>query len=165
MKTSEFKGAQYLTAEDLGGRHPTVKIVSYEAREFEDSEGQTKPKPVLYFEGKQKGLALNRTNMELLESCFGSDEMDDWVGHSITLGTEKVRVGGQQTQGIRIYGSPELSETTTVRVNLPRRKPQDYTLRATGPGREQGQPSTPSQQAEAEAADGSPLQAELTDDQ
>ena len=66
-------------AADLQGRRATVKISRVEMRDVGDDT-----KPVVYFEGKDKGLVLNKTNSNTISTTYG-DETDDWVGMEIVL--------------------------------------------------------------------------------
>ena len=59
-------------------------------------------KLVARFEGKAKGLVLNDTNLETLETAFGPDSNDAIGGQVILFVDPDVRYGGQRVGGIRI---------------------------------------------------------------
>ena len=62
-------------------------------------------KPVLYFEEKEKGLVLNKTNANTIAAAYG-EETDDWVGAEIVLYETMVEFQGQRKPGIRCLVPP-----------------------------------------------------------
>lgn len=62
-------------------------------------------KPVMYFHGHAKGLALNATNIDMLVSLFGTDESEFWIGRSVEMFTAMTTYQGKQTLGIRLRGT------------------------------------------------------------
>ena len=60
---------------------------------------EQKLKPVLYFEGGEKPMVLNRTNFEALEDAFG--DSDDWPGHKIKIKCECTKFQGKTVDGLR----------------------------------------------------------------
>jgi hypothetical protein len=62
-------------------------------------------KPILYFEGKDKGLPLNKTNINALVELLG-DESDLWGGRRVLLYTTKVDYQGKKVLGIRFDALP-----------------------------------------------------------
>jgi len=107
----------HLKAEELGpGKHITVTIDRVEMEKVGDDQ-----KPVMYFVGKQKGLALNKTNTNAITDILGTDESDDWTGHRISLYTTKVDYQGKRVLAIRVEEAPAAKVapkpvTTTPRV-------------------------------------------------
>ena len=97
MKTSEMFPSKFLKGDDRRGT-PTVKIASI-AREVvgQDKEEKT----IVYFEGFQKGMVLNRTNSDVIETLYG-DETDDWVGEEVTLFSMPVSFQGKTTNACRV---------------------------------------------------------------
>lgn len=65
------------------GRDVVVTIERVSAGELNNG-GKKSRKPIAYFRGKEKGLALNATNCKTLENLFGWDT-DKWVGKQIAL--------------------------------------------------------------------------------
>lgn len=99
---SAFPGGKTLKQEDIGDRHVRVYIDRVEVETLGQGDDQ-ETKPVLYFRGKDKGLALNKTNAETITDICGSDETDDWRGKSIILYVDKnVRMGDKRVGGIRV---------------------------------------------------------------
>jgi len=95
IKTA-FPGS-YLKAADLGGKRIGVTI---DRVELEDVGSDNKP--VLYFQGKDKGLVLNKTNSNMISEIVGSDETDEWNGHRIALYSTKVDYQGKRVDAIRV---------------------------------------------------------------
>lgn len=94
MNINDLITSKYLKAADLNGSEPTVTIshVTME-RMGEDT------RPVLYMQGKEKGVVLNKTNLEMLGSMYG-DETDGWTGRKAKL----VAVWTQDKMGKPVQG-------------------------------------------------------------
>ena len=93
---SAFPG-QWLKASDLQGRRIQVVI---DHVKIEDVSGDMKP--VAYFKGKDRGLALNKTNATSIWGLTGTDEMDNWGGTALTLYPSKTDYQGKRVDCIRI---------------------------------------------------------------
>jgi hypothetical protein len=65
------------------GRDTVVTIDHIEGGELNNG-GKKSHKPICFFRGKQKGLALNATNCKTLEALFGWD-YDRWAGKQVAL--------------------------------------------------------------------------------
>jgi hypothetical protein len=61
----------------------------------------TDERPIVYFDGHEKGLVLNKTNKETIKGLYGK-ETDDWIGNKITLFTTEVDYQGKQVMAIRV---------------------------------------------------------------
>lgn len=130
---------EYITAAELVGKTPTLTIqkVTLEKVESlkgdEDSATKMKDRIIVYFaEGRSgRGWLLNRTNAEALKEMWGR-ETDQWLGKRVTLMTQSVRVGKKMEPGIRVKGSPELTQPLTFDLKLPRKKAIPMTLLPTG---------------------------------
>lgn len=55
----------------------------------------------LRFEGKEKGLVLNKTNAKSISYVYGPDT-DDWVGKEILLYSTMVDFAGKDVPAIRV---------------------------------------------------------------
>lgn len=86
----------YLKAADLEGKNVKVTIRSVILEEV----GQDR-KPILYFEGHEKGLVLNRTNSNTISDAYGP-ETDDWRGATIELFPAMVDFQGRSVEAIRV---------------------------------------------------------------
>ena len=125
-----FRG-DYIAAAEFGGREPTLKIAHVQFERLpslgkgdaDGTEAQEKDRAVVYFEGMDRGWVLNRTNAECLGAMFGS-VLRDWIGKRVTLVAEQVRVGPKTELGIRVKGSPDMTQATIkAKIELPRKKP------------------------------------------
>lgn len=75
LKTSDFEKNE--------DRVLTIKSWSLEKVGRGDEEKEQKL--ALHFEESDQCLACNTTNAEIVAGIFGSEELDDWIGHRITL--------------------------------------------------------------------------------
>ncbi|MFA6134689.1 MAG: hypothetical protein WC869_11805 [Phycisphaerae bacterium] len=95
---------KYLSAGDLKGQ--TVRLTIGEVTVETLGQGrQAQQKPVLYFRGKTKGLALNKTNTNAIAAVYGP-ETDDWIGAEIDVYPTKVEYAGDQVDAIRLKVVP-----------------------------------------------------------
>jgi hypothetical protein len=98
MNINEAFPSKYLKAADIEGS-PIVTIAGIENEEV----GKDKEvRPVLYFEGEDKGIILNKTNATNISKAYGY-ETDDWIGKQVQIGTTMVDFQGQSVEAIRIY--------------------------------------------------------------
>ena len=97
-KVSEAFPGKYLKAADLNNR--TVKATILKIA-FEEIGQNNDRKPVVYFDGAEKGLVLNKTNATEIATAHG-DEMDEWVGKEIELFSQMVPYQGQNVAAIRV---------------------------------------------------------------
>jgi hypothetical protein len=95
--------SKYLKASDLGGRKLALVI---EKVEEEQVGREREHKPVAYFQGKQKGLVLNKTNCKKIASIVGSPDMDTWPGAHIGLYETETEMEGETVACIRIAAVP-----------------------------------------------------------
>lgn len=91
----------YLGAWDLQGRDVTVVIDRVKAGELVGQGGRKARKPVVYFRGKEKGFALNKTNAKAIAAMYGNDT-SKWSGQSITIYPTQTQFGGEQVDCIRV---------------------------------------------------------------
>jgi hypothetical protein len=88
--------SNYLKAADLQGKAIRVGIARIVAERIGNDD-----KNVMYFQGKQKGMVLNKTNAFTIAQAFGP-ETDNWTGAEIELFPAWVDFQGKQTEAIRI---------------------------------------------------------------
>ena len=97
MTSAANAKSKRLTADTLG---PRARVTVTIDRIDMETLGKDS-KPVMYFLSKEKGLPLNKTNLNALIGFFGP-ESDDWIGESIVLYTTTVEYAGKQVLGIRV---------------------------------------------------------------
>lgn len=95
--------SKFLKASDLQGR--TIAVV-IERVEFEPVGQSREMKPVVYFEGKEKGLVLNKTNSTKIVQIAGSTETDDWHGVRVAIYPTETSFQGDQVECVRIKAAP-----------------------------------------------------------
>jgi hypothetical protein len=104
--------SKYLKAADLGDARPVVTISHVD---MEQMPGDAKEmRPVVFFEGKQKGVVLNRTNSKAIEAIAGSAETDDWAGVQVQLYVAIVSFKGEEVEAIRIKAPQAASKPKPV---------------------------------------------------
>lgn len=113
MRISGAFPSEYLKAADLQGKSVTVVMERVEIREVGDG-----PKPILYFEGKEKGLVLNKTNSNTVATIYG-DETDEWIGQPLVLFEAQVDFQGRQVSAIRVRVPPRQPARAPVRETPP----------------------------------------------
>jgi arabinogalactan endo-1,4-beta-galactosidase len=116
--------SDYLKAADLSGQAVTVRMSHVT---LADIGGEHKP--VLYFEGKQRGLVLNKTNANAISATYG-DETEEWTGQPITLFEAMVDFQRRTVSAIRVRVPPR----QRVDAPAPQRQPQPVQQQANGNG-------------------------------
>ena len=119
MRVSQAFPSNYLKAADLQGRNVPVTMNRVE---MEDIGGDHKP--VLYFNGKDKGVVLNKTNANNIAQLYG-DDTDNWIGQDVVLFSAWVDFQGKSVEAIRIRGpqrQPQGRQAQTAQAPL--RQPQ-----------------------------------------
>jgi len=110
--------SKYLRASDLQGKTANVIIDRYT---FEEIGGDRKL--VIYFRGKEKGLATNKTNAQSIAVVYGP-EMDDWIGGEAQLYPAMVDYQGKQMEAIRVRIPPRKpNANATIAPNARARAP------------------------------------------
>ena len=103
MNVNEFVQSPYLRGYDLAGKNVTVTIREMTV-ETVGAPGQQEQKPVLWFEGADRGLICNKPNLVAVARQYGP-ETDTWAGKRISLRPETVKAFGDTHLVIRV-GTP-----------------------------------------------------------
>ena len=94
--------SKYLKAEDLKGRKHPLTISEVTVVEFEARNGKPKQSKLgLKFQGREKGMVLNKTNANTISAIHGAD-YGTWVGKSISIYPTKVQYGDEMVDSIRV---------------------------------------------------------------
>lgn len=96
MNINDAFPSNYIKASDLNGQEVPVTISNAAMEKLGDDT-----KPVIYFQGREKGMVLNKTNANTISDMYG-DDTDGWLGKQITLYAAWVDYQGRQVQGIRV---------------------------------------------------------------
>ena len=67
---------------------------------MEDIGGEHKP--VVKFQGKDRGIVLNKTNAAMIAEIANSEETDDWKGVKVVLYPTKTDFQGKRVDCIRV---------------------------------------------------------------
>lgn len=96
MRVSDAFPSNYIKAADLQDRNVLVVMSHVKMETLGDDD-----KPVLYFQGKEKGLCLNKTNANNIATVYG-DDTEDWTGKEIVLFPAMVDFQGRTVAAVRV---------------------------------------------------------------
>lgn len=106
MRISEAFPSKYVSAADLRGDSRVLTMTVVEMEKIGEDT-----KPVLYFRGTDKGLALNKTNANKIAEIYG-DDTSEWRDQQIVLFPTMTDYQGKSVEAVR------------VRLVMPKDKPQ-----------------------------------------
>jgi len=106
--------SNYLKAADLRGGRVTVAIDSVVIENIGDED-----KPIVYFQGKEKGLVLNKTNANMITEIAKSSETEQWPGVRVTLYSCKVDFQGRRVDAIRVDYPPKAALSQAMQEQAP----------------------------------------------
>lgn len=92
----------FLYSYDLQGRDVTVVIERVAQGTLVGQQGKKSKKPVVFFKGKSKPLALNVTNIKTIAALYGSFRAEDWIGKAITIYPTTTNFGSETKDCIRV---------------------------------------------------------------
>ena len=83
--------------------------------ELKEKDGSTKRKYLVYFEGVEKALVLNKTNAQKLAAAFGKD-YSKWIGLEVELYAEMTGLGkeGVRVRPLKPNGASDLNDTINL---------------------------------------------------
>jgi hypothetical protein len=93
--------SKYLKESDLNGAQPIVTIDRVVMENIGQGSNQEN-KPIVYFQGKSKGLVLNKTNGTMISRIAGTPDTDRWKGIKVRLVSAEVEFQGQPVSAIRV---------------------------------------------------------------
>lgn len=99
MNVNKLYPSKYMKASDVD-EDLSVVIDRVEVEEIGMGSDKS-DKPVLYFQGYDKGVVMNVTNKNAIESVYG-EETDDWVGKPVEVFTADATFQGVTKPSIRI---------------------------------------------------------------
>jgi hypothetical protein len=102
MNAEDAFPGKYLRASDLQGKRIRVTIEAVTLDKVGDNR-----RLVLRFVGKERGMVVNKTNMNTLALLTRSKETDDWVGWRITLFQGWAQFQGNNVAALRISDDPQ----------------------------------------------------------
>jgi hypothetical protein len=96
MKLSKLFPSKYAKGTDIN-KPIQLTIGSVALESMQDG----KPKPVIYFNGAQKGVVCNRTNANVVAMLAQSDDTDAWPGTKVEIFADLVAFRGDMVPAIR----------------------------------------------------------------
>jgi hypothetical protein len=106
VKIGQAFPSKYIKATDLAGKEFTLTIGVVKIEDV-GGPGNEEDRPVLYFEGKTKGVVLNRTNATSISSKYG-DDTDMWLGKPVIIYPDTVMFQGKMVDCIRMRIPPSV---------------------------------------------------------
>ena len=128
MDVRKLYDKEYVYAYDLEGKDATVTIERVTGGTLIGTGGKSNKKPVLFFKGTKKGLALNITNARIIAGLYGGFDSDAWLGKKITLYPTTTTFGSQTVDCIRIRNVIPKGKSEAIRDDVPAPEPE-----STGP--------------------------------
>ena len=98
--------SNYFKASDLNG---SAVVVTVREVKVEQIGRDRDTKPVVYFQGKEKGLVLNKTNARKIAEISGSNDTEDWSGTAIAIYPTTTEFAGEEVECIRVK-APKASQ-------------------------------------------------------
>lgn len=121
MNINKVFASKFLKATDvdeMADEATQTAVVVIDRVVMEEIGADQQEKPVVYFQGFDPGLVLNKTNSATLAKLLGN-ETDEWVGKSIGLFTTEVDYAGQQVLAIRVrLRLPKSTKKAAVEENV-----------------------------------------------
>lgn len=109
----------YIGSWDLNGKDVVVVIASVKAGELTSGGNKKSKKPIIFFKGKDKGFACNKTNGKVIASLYGPDTRK-WIGQPIIIYPTQTQFGSETMDCIRVRNRrPEARSQTKEDVTAP----------------------------------------------
>jgi len=89
---------RYLKPDDF--LEPTKCIITKVQEEVVNRKRNT-TRPVIYFEGYDRGIILAKLKQDMLIFLMGSSDTDEWTGRSVVVYTTWTKYEGKPVKGIR----------------------------------------------------------------
>jgi hypothetical protein len=108
-------GSKYYSSPDLHGETPRHRIGKVALVELKEKDGSTKRKYLVYFDGVEKALVVNKTNAQKLAAAFGKDHAN-WIGMGVELYSEMTGLGkeGVRVRPLKPTGASDLNDTINL---------------------------------------------------
>jgi hypothetical protein len=100
-KTFTSKFLRAADIDEIADEATQTAVVTIDRVEMAEVGQDQQQKPVLFFQGIEPGLVLNKTNAGTLGKLLGN-ETDDWTSKKVGLFTTEVDYAGQQVLVIRV---------------------------------------------------------------
>jgi hypothetical protein len=104
MNVHSMFPSKFVAAGDLMGQDVSVVVSSVT---IEEVGADAEKRPVVHFQGMQKGMVLNRTNAKRIATMYGP-EVESWVGRPVTLYPSETEYSGETVPCIRVRPAPPM---------------------------------------------------------
>ena len=99
---------QSLSSSSMAEEEKTLTIKSIDREEIVSNNGRKEVVPVCRFHEDVPPMALNKTNMRMMETITGTDKIEDWYGKKIVVFVQKnIKFGKDLVSGLRIKAIPK----------------------------------------------------------
>ena len=111
----DLYGSKYLIAADLHGETWLRRIGKVGLVDLKEKDGSSKRKYLVYFEGVEKALVLNKTNAQKLAAAYGKDR-SKWIGVEVELYAEMTGLGkeGVRVRPLKPTSASDLNDTINL---------------------------------------------------
>lgn len=90
--------SRFLRGSDVAGKKVNLKIKAVKIEKvFKQKVQKEVPTPIIYFEGKEKGVVLGKERAMEVAALYG-DDTDGWVGKPVTMYTERKDIFGKTVE-------------------------------------------------------------------
>jgi hypothetical protein len=102
MDINQLTSSKYLKGSDF--KEPALCVIADVKKQNVAKDNEPpKYRGVMFFEGHEKGLVLNTTNLKRAAKACNSENTDDWIGKKVVVYfDDEVEFGGEQVGGIRL---------------------------------------------------------------
>lgn len=113
FKVSKEFPNRFVSGDEIGKAIVPVKIVTTKQEVVNAGTKEEDKVLVVYFEGKERGVRLNKTRANEIKDIVGSDDTDDWVGKEMFMKAEPQKAFGEWVNAIHFTnesptGAPEV---------------------------------------------------------
>ncbi|NNF60713.1 MAG: hypothetical protein HKN06_05190 [Gammaproteobacteria bacterium] len=108
MNINDLYPSKYLKSDDIGQARVTLQVAAIKLEEVAENENA---KPVMHFNGKDKGMVLNKTNALMCAHVWGGDT-EAWTGQWLDLFVEPKMFQGKVVNGLSV--APKLPQTAAA---------------------------------------------------
>jgi hypothetical protein len=106
MRTSDMIKSKFFGARDLQGQRPLTLIIAHVTEELFSRGSSPEMQYFLWFTNHQKGMKLNKTRVQVLETAYGPDS-DLWTGRKVRLSFDPtVKFGNVPVGSIKVETEP-----------------------------------------------------------
>lgn len=115
---------KYLGSWDLPeGRDCPLVIERVEAGTLTSMGGRSDKKPIVFFDGKSKGMALNKTNAKAIAGMYGNDTRK-WAGKPIAIYVTQTQSPDGVVPCIRVRPTPPKKKAANGGATQPEPMPE-----------------------------------------